>query len=499
MYYTSVYRSGTIVMNIIHQFLKSIFFAPVLSVLLLWLSLPYMSAGFFVWIALVPLFLFVNLSSTTRKKVFVGALFAGTLYGIAVLYPLASLNAWWWIDTNSFFWVHKDSLLKVFLVLLAAFGGGLFFALFFTAYKQFSTSRMRDVFIFPILWALMEWAREFFVLGFTWGHLGYALHNEVYILQVAKFAGIYGLGFLVVFANMLFYFIFTDKRRRIAAAFVIVAVIFCVSLYGYVVVHAGVLDRQTELRVAVINQNLKTEESVGINGYTAYLELIDEALTGNPDVIVVPENAFPFFVIRHDTRLPLQYDNPDYVIKEWFDGLALLSQEHPDVSLVIGMHTDDDGTRYNSLVVMEDGLVEGVYNKQVLLPLAEESSESGKETHIEPLGKGVGAQEVSVGGRPITPLICSEVIFPRLASLSDSIFIVNISNDSVFNAPLAAKQNHSIAKLRAVENGKYLLRSVKGGISSIINPFGQTMVESGLGERGVLYAVVRVPSIKNNQ
>lgn len=483
-------------MDILNKFFRSIFFAPVLTGALLALALPYSDIGFLALIAFVPMLFFVNLPHISTKKVFWGGFLSGTIYGIFVLYPLFSLNAWWWVNQEGFFWIYKDNLLRAFLVLLASYGGGLFFAIFFGLYRKFKQNSILDAFVFSLIWAVMEWVREFFVLGFTWGHLGYLLHNHTYVLQLAKIAGVYGVSFFVVVVNILIYLVLFrshTSKEKIHRSLILSTFLVVILLYGYFIVSVGDKNlNKKELSVAVVNQTLKTEESIGISGYYNYINLLKEALAKKPDIVVLPENAFPFFIIERTTMLPFKYNNPDLEIGRLYDELALLSKDNPKSSFIMGMHTQDKNERYNSLVVMENGLIVGIYNKQELLPLAENSPEIGKEKHIEPLEKGASTQQIMVGGKVVTPLVCSEVIFPSLASSKTSKFIINISNDSVFDDFLVAKQNHIMAKLRAVENGKYLLRSVKGGISSIIDPFGRVVEQSTRGSRDVLFGRILV-------
>ena len=72
------------------------------------------------------------------------------------------------------------------------------------------------------------------------------------------------------------------------------------------------------------------------------------------------------------------------------------------------------------------------------------------------------------------PLICYEIIYSgSLTNSSDFDFILNISEDGWFGKSIGPKQHFSHSIFRAIENGKYVLRSSNNGMAAIINPLGQ--------------------------
>lgn len=503
--------------------LKYMYFGlPILSGILLSLTLPFADFSSLAWFALVPLLIFIGADKTTMRQAAIGGLITGFMYGIAVLYPLSTLSAWWWISPTGFLWDNRHVILSLFLILMALYSGGFFIAAFSALYKKFHKNNIINVGLFALIWALLEYAREWFVLGFTWGHLGHALHDNTYIIQFANLFGVYGISFIIVSVNISIYLLFKKNIKFIAPNLwtsdvhrlgrgwnqacsvfytflklcfkdyiLYFLIIFLVAIYSYGHTTVNIKQDFTKnTNVAVIHPNLTTEESAAINGYEKYISLLDKAIEQDPDIIVAPENAFPFFVIDQDTRLPLQYERPESKIKELYDRLKNKFLNN-DISLIAGFHTIKGDQRFNSLAVVEGGKITGIYSKQTLLPFAEKNIEILGKNHIEPLDKGEGNQTISIQNNEITPLICSEIIFPSLSSQENSAFIVNISNDSVFDSHLVGKQNHIIAKFRAVENRKYVLRSVKGGISSIIDQFGQVLEQTDSSQEKILFKTIK--------
>ena len=97
------------------------------------------------------------------------------------------------------------------------------------------------------------------------------------------------------------------------------------------------------------------------------------------------------------------------------------------------------------------------------------------------LGSGAAEQApLVVAGEEIAVTICYEDVFgaEQLAAFPQSSLIVNVSNDAWFGRSIAADQHLQIARLRAAEVGRYVIRSTNTGVSAVINPLGG-VVESG--------------------
>ena len=472
---------------------------PIFSGVFLALTLPAFNLSFFLWIFLVPLLFFAGDKNRKKRWVFVGGFIAGLIYFFAVASPLASLNAWWWFDGNGAFNGSKEAISLIF-VLLLSMSASIFYGLFALLYQKFRKYNLFDVLIFPFIWVVLEYIRAKILLGFTWGHIGYALHDSTWLLQLAKFFGVYGLGFFIITVNILIYLLIRKscKGRSFADAFwknvylyLLIFLFIVVSFYGFWAIKSGEKDLliESEMKVAVIQGGLKTKDEK-TEGF--YKKFIADALKQNPDIVVLPENTLWFLTINRKTKLPLKYEISDQ-IKKAYDEILQISKENKDVSFVIGFHTTQNNKEYNSMIVFENGEIKSMYDKRVLMPFSETGIFSSAATTPAGifLNEGADKQSVLVKGVAVTPLICAEIIFPSLAKDKNSQFIINIGNDSVFDSPLVAKQNHIIAKIRAVESGKFIVRSMKTGISSIINPFGRVTAQLDTGESGTVFDVVR--------
>lgn len=474
------------------------FSLPALAGVFLSLSSASVDIGLFAWIGLVPLFFFLSAHGRSGKQSFIGGVVAGSLYGFAVLWPLLSLNAWWWISPDSFFWLHREALLFSVIALTALVAGGGCVGIFSYLFWRFKQHSLSDIIIFPLIWMFIERIREVFVAGFTWGHLGYNVHDYTLTLQSAKLFGVYATSGIVVATNMLvFLSLYTigvsfSFRRVIRSRFVWALAIFLivVNLFGYLVIAKEDYSGRNTLRVVIVHSPFSTEASGTAENFDVHLTLIEKAAGEKPNIIVLPENVFPFFVIDRTTRLPQKYEFVETPIRSMFDKVITLSKTYPDAFFLFGAHTADENQRFNSLAVMKDGEIITLYDKRVLLPLAEQVPDAFQKGHVEPLTKGAPIETLILGDIPVAPLICSEIMYPRAVSSVPNGVVINVSNDGVFENPLVARQNHIMAVLRAAESGDYLLRSTKQGISSIIDPYGRTLFSTTKEEGAILTTTI---------
>lgn len=470
-----------------------------LSALLLIATTPYVSLPYAAFLALVPLFLLAELGILRRDLLGI-AFVLGTIYGIAILWPLSSLDGWWFA-ASPFFLEWKAWFWNAGIVLVAALGFGIFFVLFFLLYRKVSDSRALAVFghalLYGGLWLVLEYVRELLAFGFTWGHLGYALHNTP-LLDLADPLGVYGMGAFLIVINILLarslMFVLTKENARASRApFVMIVCLICAAFLYSAQYGPEDFEHGNALSVAVINARIPFADSIGPRNFDVYFDLAQRAAraTDTPDIIVLPESVFYPLELNRETRLPLGYDDEAQTVGERYDRLIALSRTFPQTVFVFGLKTRLQGERYSSMLVYQNGIVTDIYDKQELLPFAERVQSIHENRLTGSLTPGAAAQYIEVGGYHASAFICSEIIFPRLAE-RDSEFIVSVSNEDAFKSPVAAKHNHIMAKFRAAENRQYLLRAVKDGLSSIIAPDGTEVALSDLQNTSILRGTIFV-------
>jgi apolipoprotein N-acyltransferase len=140
------------------------------------------------------------------------------------------------------------------------------------------------------------------------------------------------------------------------------------------------------------------------------------------------------------------------------------------------------------------------YDKMHLVPFGEYVPLSWLLFFVHKMAAGIGdfsaGEAFTVFETPkgrFGVLICFETIFPdqvRRYVLAGADFLVNITNDAWFGDSGAPYQHLSMAALRAVENGVYLVRAANTGISALVAPSGQILEQSDLFVEAVLSATV---------
>ena len=146
------------------------------------------------------------------------------------------------------------------------------------------------------------------------------------------------------------------------------------------------------------------------------------------------------------------------------------------------MQRDDSGRYYNAVVGA--GEVTDVYRKAHLVPF-------GEYIPLEKLLRGIIAffdlpmsdftagdfeqDPIRAAGLRIGTAICYEIIFPDLVTqrADDADVLLTVSNDTWFGDSIGPLQHLQMARLRALENGRYVMRATNNGVTAIIDPQGQ--------------------------
>jgi apolipoprotein N-acyltransferase len=85
----------------------------------------------------------------------------------------------------------------------------------------------------------------------------------------------------------------------------------------------------------------------------------------------------------------------------------------------------------------------------------------------------------------ILPLICYEIIYSgRLYSDQNFDYIINVSEDGWFGSSIGPKQHFVHSIFRAIESGKYVIRSTNNGMAAIVNPIGNIEEQVDFGKNG---------------
>ena len=368
--------------------------------------------------------------------------------------------------------------LAAFLTLLFCLGLALFPALTFWAWARWVRERPGGVlFGFTAAWVLGEWWRGWFLTGFPWLYAGYS-QLEAPLAGWAPVLGVLGIGLILAFTAAALYLTLTRTRGGPAA----LAASALLWTAGPLLERAGwTVPAGEPLSVAMVQGNIAQELKWEPGQLEAILDTyvaMSEPLWGT-DLVVWPEAAVPAYL--------------DLVV----DKLAPLAARavQSDSTLLLGIPTRDaNETRrrgfdaFNSIAVI--GTDSGLYHKRRLVPF-------GEYVPLEPWLRGLiaffdlpmssfssGPAEqapLTVRGLRVAPSICYEIVYPDLvgAGAAQAELLLTVSNDTWFGASIGPLQHLQMARMRALETGRPLIRATNNGISALIDDRGRLLVRGG--------------------
>jgi apolipoprotein N-acyltransferase len=340
---------------------------------------------------------------------------------------------------------------------------------------------LRTLIGIPALWLLIEWWRGWFLSGFAWLSLGYSL-PDTWLAGFAPVVGVYGLSALLLLSAGALVTLFDGTRgARIAAALVLIApwpVGFALQTVPWT--HPVGKPVGVAIIQGAVPQDEKWQEANHDATLRLYRNLTIKAL-GTP-LIVWPEAAPP----------DLANNLVDYLGTLYRMGSARNS------SLVLGVvRASDDGEQYFNSVLSLDPRGPHWYDKTHLVPFAEffpvpsfvRSWLRLRNLPYEDFTRGAEVQPpLPAAGLRLATNICYEDAYgsTQLPVLGRSDALVNVTNDAWFGHSSARHQHFQIARMRAIEAGRYLVRAANDGISGVIGPHGEVIARAPQFEPYVL-------------
>ena len=372
--------------------------------------------------------------------------------------------------------------------LTAIFCGGLALltgiqsALFCAVQPRDALSRIA---LFTALWVVFEWVRTWFLTGFPWLFIGYAAIDTP-IEGWAPVLGVLGVSLILVSTACTAAEVLNVKTRRSAAY---------LGLWLLVIMSSGFLMKTVEWTqkvgaensVAIYQPNIAIEENWDRRNAQRFLsDFYDHAVThaAVADLVVWPEGALPFYFDQA----------PGYITQ-----LRELATEN-GATIITGMPTRAAGQRFNSIVAVGEDLE--TYNKQKLVPFGEfvpwESQLRGLISFFDmPMSNfSVGDsrhQPLTTVAGPLAPFICYEIVYPDFVAegSKDSNILITISNDAWFGTSHGPHQHFQMARYRALELQKPLVRGANNGITALVDFNGDVAAQLPQFERDTLRAQVQ--------
>jgi apolipoprotein N-acyltransferase len=338
-------------------------------------------------------------------------------------------------------------------------------------------------------------------------YLGTGLIHSVFLAQAADLGGVYFLSAALALVNAGVYVFWHKKARAgavsVSSMFAVFGVIAFLWLYGFVR-HIELSDPSAEaeleaqdqiIKVGVIQSNLvgleldelsRTTLSEHIKQSKALLQRREV------DLLVWPESAY----VR-GLRQPLPLD-------------AGLLRGDLDVPIIFGGTSvySENGRRVRgnaNFLIGADGMIRHAYTKQILIPFAEYLPFADwSKRYKDAIERAFPRRNEFAAGQSLEPLIldetrfstpiCYEMIYPdyvqNMVAYAKPNILVTLANDSWFAGSQEPMIHLSLARLRAIEHRRWVIRAANSGVSGIISPAGELVASAEFGEQATVIGSV---------
>jgi apolipoprotein N-acyltransferase len=460
---------------------------------------------FLCWIAVAPLIVAILraretdaaelLSSENPSFLAPGSVRQGFVLGYAsgVVWYLGSC---YWVYHVMHTYGGLNPVISFLLLVAFALYLGLYHGIFGAALALAGQARTgfsrKALVLAPFIWVAVELARCY-ITGFPWDLLGTVQVDNVPLARIATMTGVYGLSFEIVLVNSAFaaaFLVGARKRKNMLVA----------GLTAAVALQAGrwlkIEDYNPRLTATLVQQNIPLKE--GTWDYDYYDRTLRELAQlsippQRPDgagLIVWPESPAPFFLNDGrfmETISGIAKARNSYLVAGALGARAAAATQQAPEDL------------FNSAVLIgPDGNVQSRYDKVHLVPFGEYVPFRNLLSFAKSLTAEVGnfvpggdRIPLIVNNKPAGVFICYESVFPneiRMFAARGAQVFINISNDGWFGMTGAPEQHLNMARMRAIENGRWLLRATNTGITASIDPLGRVVAVAPRNQRTTLQA-----------
>jgi apolipoprotein N-acyltransferase len=345
----------------------------------------------------------------------------------------------------------------------------------------------RDWLVLPGLWVLFEWLRGWLFSGFPWLAVGYSLIDSP-LAGWAPLLGVYGTTWAAAYVGVALHVLLSQAvspARRLCALAVLAAVFLVPVIAAR---HEWTHPTGPKFPVAAVQGAVSQDAKWQANNRDATIERYSEltAEAWGARLIVWPEAALPV----------LANDIPDYL-----HALQEAGRRH-GADFAIGLvNHDTSGHYFNGLLVMSDA-GDGWYYKRHLVPFGEyfpvpafvRSWMRLMSLPYDDMTPGTEDQPIlSAAGQKLGLTICYEDAYgsAQLKVLRQATLLINVTNNAWYGDSSAPHQHLQIARTRALEAGRYLIRAANDGITAVIGPHGEIVARVPQFEEAVLKADVQ--------
>ena len=430
-------------------------------------------------------FLFKKLNERNEKKIF---FFYGWFFGFG--YFLTNL---YWVTISLTFDKNFSFLIPFAIILIPSFLA-LFYGLITLIFYLFNPKNILSAFFgFAVFFGTVEFIRGIILTGFPWNLIIYSFSKNLNFLSILSVIGTYSLNLIAIslFTAPAIYILRKSKKE----------IGICIFLFLLPIMfffHGNFQKKQFKNKeIKEIPYTIRIISSnISLNRF--YNNIQTEEVINELISISSPVSNKKMLFIWPEGIIPNTYQNEMFLYSDIFE--KSFSENH-----LIGLGVTKKEVKnkfYNSFSIFDNKLnfIEN-YNKVKLVPFGEFLPFEkilnliGLRTITNDFGsftKGNKRDVIEINNNLLKelkflPLICYEIIYSgNLTKNTDFDLIINISEDGWFGESIGPKQHFEHSIYRAIETGKYILRSSNNGMSAIINPLGEIEKYIEFGKSGYI-------------
>lgn len=420
------------------------------------------------------IFLFASWQGVTPyRALYRGFLFGLGAFGLGVSWVYVSIH-----DMGNAGVTESTVLTVVFVMFWALFPA---LAGYFSVQLSSTSGTPARLLIMSFVWVIVEFIRGSWLLnGFPWLLCAYS-QLDTPLAGYVPLVGVYGTGFLLALtASCALTAFYCKKYRLLSISFI--TLIWALGSFLQTIEWTHAIG--TSFRVALVQGNIAQDQKWRIENKAQTLQLYQKMTEQHWDsaVIVWPETAIPAYLsqVNEVFLLPLSDQ---------------ARRHQTDLIISVPDKNEAENKRYNAVITLGNQL--GMYQKRHLLPF-------GEYLPWQPLS-GLVLDKINIklgdftAGDPEQPLlkaggysfitsICYEDAFSAIyrEGLTNAAYLVNVTNDAWFGRSIEPYQHMQIARMRALETGRYLLRATNTGLTGIVSPDGKIIAQAPLFQTTVL-------------
>ncbi len=483
--------------------IKKQYYLALLTAFLLWLAwppIPY--TGPILWFALLPLFFAIEgiLSSDLKQK-------GRKVFGLSFL----AFAIW---NTASIYWVYNSlasamSAPVAVLISFIPFGLGAFLMAaavwMYYAFRELF-NRFWSYLALIFFWISYEYLHQTWDLAFPWMNLGNGFAQTHQLVQWYEYTGVYGGTLWVLLSNILLFEILRikfkdDQISKLSYVWLgLILVPTCFSMYRY----HHYEEQNSPANVVVVQPNIDPYAKFGSmptsEQINQLVRLSDSIAQVNTEFFIWPETAISEFSNEDQLRSNPHFLTIQQFLRKYKNGNVLSGIEsyrlynNPQTATArlderSGLYFDS----FNAAVQMENSANLQFYHKSKLVPGVEQLPFADALAFMKPAFAAFGGSTGGYGsqaepsvffsqnGLGVSPVICYESIWGDYVAKSveqGASFIAIITNDAWWGNTAGKDQHLAYAKLRAIENRRWVARSANTGISAFINQRGDVVQQS---------------------